>query len=206
MRHANFDRIAWMYDALARLVFGRAIDQSQQALTDFVPASGHLLVLGGGTGRLLPMLWRTSPNIHITYIDASGEMIRRAKARQSQGQHIEFIHGTEADIPEGKANAVITPFYLDMFEGERLDKVVRKIDSHLAEDGQWLVAEFKDAGRWWQRLLLRIMYGFFRWSTGISAARLADYEQVLAGCGWLKIEAFVYYGGFVEAARFVRQR
>lgn len=204
MRHVNFDRIAWIYDTLARLVFGKAIDRSQLALLNYVPRSGNLLVLGGGTGRFLPELWRQRPEVTITFIDASREMIRRAKARQATGQKIQFIYGTERDIPEGTYDAVLTPFYLDLYEGEPLDHIVRVLNSHLAENGQWLVADFRDSGRWWQPILLRIMYLFFRWATGIQAAHLADWSKSLDRVGWHKVTGTFRWGSFIESAQFRR--
>lgn len=204
MRRGSFDRVAWLYDSLARLVFGNAIDKSQQDLLRHLPASGNVLVLGGGTGRFLPELWRLRPALSITFIDASHEMIRRAKAKQAPGQKVQFIHGTERDIPGGPYDSLLSPFYLDMFEGEALDEVLTVLSSHVAPNGKWLVADFNDSGRWWQAIMLDSMYLFFRWTTGIQAAKLADLKTALNKLGWRESDRSTYYRGFIKASLFVR--
>lgn len=204
MRRGSFDRVAWIYDTLARLVFGNAVDKSQEALLRHLPESGNLLLLGGGTGRFLPELWRLRPALSITFIDASHEMIRRAKARQAPGQKVQFIHGTERDIPSGMYDSILTPFYLDMFEGEVLDEILNVLSSHVVQNGTWLVADFNDSGRWWQAIMLNSMYLFFRWTTGIQAAHLADLETALNKLGWRESDQATYYRGFIKASFFVR--
>lgn len=203
MRYNDFDSVAGYYDWLARLVFGRAIDRSQEAFVKAIPAGARLVILGGGTGRILDYLSLNRPDIIVTFVDASERMLARAKRRQPIPT-IEFIHGTEDSLPEGRFDVAMAPFFLDMFPEEKMLTVVEKVSSRLLEGGQWIVADFVTPNRWWQRLLLAIMYTFFRRTTNLMSRELPDWTTVLANRGWEKKESIRFYAGFIEAARFER--
>jgi tRNA (cmo5U34)-methyltransferase len=50
----GFDRLAPFYDSLARLIIGKGIKQSQLHFLNHLRDKTKLLVLGGGTGWILP--------------------------------------------------------------------------------------------------------------------------------------------------------
>lgn len=200
----SFNRIATVYDFLARIVFGSAIDRSSTAFLSHLPSNGRILILGGGTGRLLPALVNTRPQASIVFIDASSVMIDRARKRVDADVNVQFIHGTEDNIPDNRYDAVITPFYLDMFETNALNEVVQKISQKMQGSAQWLVADFQNYS-WWHRTFLSGMYFFFRVTTDIGARHLPDYAGVLFTAGWQKKESKILYAGFIEASRWQRE-
>jgi len=200
----GFNRVAPVYDSLARIVFGSAIDRSTTAFLSQLPSNARILILGGGSGRLLPALVNTLPQAGIVFIDASSKMIDQAKKRVHAGAPVQFIHGTEDNIPDNRFDAVITPFYLDVFETNTLKVVVEKISQKMQGSAEWHVCDFRNHV-WWHRVFLAGMYFFFRLTTDIGARRMADYEVVLLTAGWRKKESKDYYAAFIEASRWQRQ-
>ena len=81
---------------------------------------GNVLFIGGGSGRVLKQLILLKPHLQIDYIDASKKMINRSKTMISNHiHHVNFIHGTQNDIPNIKYDAILTFFYLDLFQAEK---------------------------------------------------------------------------------------
>ncbi len=199
----GFDRIAWFYDPLARLVFGNRLMNAQLHLLHYLKPDSRVLILGGGTGQILERLLERQPDSQLTYIDASISMVRRAQQRHLPGS-VQFIHGDENSIPAQTYDAVITPFYLDVFPEAELPAVIRRISASMTPHAQWIVAEFHPSKRPWDQFLLFTMYAFFRITTGIKAKSLPDWKCALEQNGWAESES--QSDGFIGSAVFKRQR
>ena len=206
---SGFDYVAAFYDPLARLVYGRALQRAQQAaLAAGLPATGQprVLVVGGGSGWVLGEVLRRCPGARILYLEASPRMLARSRAwlarhyRQHAGQVV-FRLGTEAALqPAEQFDALVTFFLLDLFEPERLRQLLARLDTARAPGGAWLLADFGPPRRWWHRLLLELMYGFFGLTTGISARRRPPIEEELARLGLRAAPAGQFFGRMVEAS------
>ena len=206
---SGFDYVAAFYDPLARLVYGRALQRAQQAaLAAGLPAAGRprVLVVGGGSGWVLGQVLARCPGARIVYLEAAPRMLARSRqwlARhwpQAAGQ-VDFRLGTEAALgPAEQFEVLITFFLLDLFEPRRLRQLVAKLGAHRQPGGAWLLADFGPPRRWWHRLLLQLMYGFFGLTTGISGRRRPPIEAELARLGLRAAPAGQFYGGMVEAS------
>ncbi|MDZ4713850.1 MAG: class I SAM-dependent methyltransferase [Cytophagales bacterium] len=202
MKASGFDAVSWYYDVLARLVFQGSIPKAQTEFLHRLPPS-NILVMGGGTGWILPEIFKAQPQAVVWYVEVSQKMIAKAQAQPSRGM-THFIHGTEDDIPSGQLfDAVITPFFLDVFTLAAMDAVIRKIDAAVHPSGLWIVSEFQNK-KTWHRVMLWIMYRFFRFAASIDAAHLADWEESLQRAGWVRKESKEFYAGFIDAAVFQR--
>lgn len=199
----GFDRVAWFYDPLARLVFGNRLMNAQETYLHHLKAHSKVLILGGGTGEILEKLFERQPDCQVTYIDASMAMLKRARKRRPHGR-IQFIHGNENSIPEQTFDAIVTPFYLDVLPEPDLSAVIRKISSHMTPDAQWFVADFRPSERGWDRFLLVTMYAFFRITTGIKARSLPDWKRALEQNGWAESDS--NSDGFIGSGVFRRHR
>lgn len=198
----GFDAIAGIYDRLAGLVYGKSIVQAQLYFLDRVPPKARVLIVGGGTGWLLKALLLKCPDCTVWYVEAS-EQMQIATQRNVAGlaERVHFIHGTEQAIPAGlQVDVVITHFYLDLFAENSLPDIVEHLLSFLRSRGLWLVADFVYRGRWWQALLLRTMFFFFRITSGIESKQLADWHTVLLNGGLQENGSEFFFKGFIRSA------
>lgn len=209
---ADFGALAWCYDLLASLVFGRALRRAQQAaLQAGLPAGcPRVLVLGGGPGWVLTELLRRRPQARVLYLDASGAMLRRAQARlrrqlPAAQPQVEFRLGTERDLRPGEQfDALATFFVLDCFPEGELGPALGRLHAAATSEAAWLVADFAPPRRGWQRALLGLMYGFFRLTVGLRARRLPPWPAALAALGWRPQTQRRFFGEAVASAVYGR--
>lgn len=201
MKLNDFDRLAFVYDGLAKLIFGKSITESQKYFLKNIPDQSKILILGGGTGEVLTELL-TVKNVLICYIEASEKMIMMAKMKSGNDKRIQFIHGTENDIPSNEQfDAVITNFYLDLFSDDSLKIVLRKIKKSITTRAQWIATDFIN-NTWWQSAMLKLMYGFFRMTCNIEARKLPEWRKGLQNVGAKEIDSRNYYGNFIQTSLF----
>ncbi|SHL48287.1 class I SAM-dependent methyltransferase [Hymenobacter psychrotolerans] len=204
---SGFDRVAAFYDPLARLVFGGALQQAQLAALEAGLPEGApvVLLIGGGTGWVLPQVLRRRPQARVVYLEASPEMLARSQALLAQVlpaamAQVEFRLGTEAALARGEAfDAVLTFFFLDLFEPQRLRQLMARLDAVRRPEAPWLLADFAAPRRWWHRGLLAAMYGFFRLTTGISGRHRPPIQDELARLQLRRSNHTAFFGGMVEA-------
>jgi len=202
MKSNDFDRIAFAYDRLTKLVFGRYIIDSQKFFLNRIPEDSSILILGGGTGWILTELFKIKNNVNVCYIEASARMLAMAKEKSTSSQQVRFIHGTESDVPsDHKFDCVITNFYLDLFTNESLWVALGKIKESLAPKAQWIATDFVE-NQWWQKLMLRVMYLFFRLTCNIESQKLPDWNKTLHSIGGKRIDSKKFYNGFIETSVF----
>jgi ubiquinone/menaquinone biosynthesis C-methylase UbiE len=197
----GFDRIAFIYDFLARLIFGSSIIASQEFFLDRIQDRSKVLILGGGSGWLLSDLLELRPVCEVWYIEASEKMITMARKKIRASYTVHFIHGTQDDIPASACfDVVITNFYLDLFTDKGLENVVDKIRNSADSKATWIVTDFVDGNKSWQKLMLLMMYGFFRKTAKIESERLPQWEAAVERSTSKKIDDKYFYGGFIKTA------
>lgn len=208
-RSGDFDRIAWCYDALAGLVFGGSLRAAQRAALAGLPAGApHVLVLGGGTGWVLGEVLRRRPRATVLYLEASGPMLARAAARlrrasPAAGGQVEFRRGTEAALgPAERFDAVVTFFVLDCFPAAALGPALGRLAAARRPGAPWLLADFCQPRRGWQRALLGTMYWFFGAVAALRTRQLPDLHAALAGQGLQPGQQAFFFGGAVEGTVF----
>ena len=209
----GFDHVAWCYDALTRLVFGLALQRAQwAALAGLPPGAPYVLILGGGTGWILTEILRQRPQATVLYLEASPNMLTRARARlgrefpQATAQ-VEFRHGTQAALgPADCFDVLITFFVLDCIALPDLAGALAHLRASQRPGAPWLLADFRPAQRGWRRILLRLMYTFFRLTTGLQARDLADLPAALADLGLYPARRARFFAGAVEAAIFTESQ
>ncbi|AHJ96574.1 class I SAM-dependent methyltransferase [Hymenobacter swuensis] len=205
---SGFDFVAAFYDPLARLVYGTSLRRAQQeALEAGLPAGiSRMLIIGGGTGWVLGEVLRRRPTARLVYLEAAPRMLHRSRAwlHQHMPQHmaqVEFRQGTEAALqPQEQFDAVLTFFFLDLFEPVRLRALVARLRAVLATGGVWLLADFGLPQAWWQSMLLGLMYHFFGLTTGISARQRPPIEAELYRVGLQPEAAGQFFGRMVESS------
>ena len=178
----GFDRIAWVYDWLAWMVFGGRTRKAQQIYISRIPHKAKVLILGGGTGWLVKKILKRRPDIEIIYVEASPRMIKIAQKKLIDfKRNIDYRLGNERRLIEMEAvDVVITPFILDVFNEKRLKDVFWLLDKALKPGGTWLFTDFvipHGKGRNFARVLIWTMYRFFRLVCNIPGRKLLDFER-----------------------------
>lgn len=197
----TFDRIAPYYDRLASLVFGKSIRAAQVCFLSGIPPASYILILGGGTGRIISEIRKQRNNCHIWYIEHSATMLELSRQKNPSDEYLHYIQGTECEIPSHITfDVVITQFYFDLFTVDSLSEALGKIRMALKSNALWLVADFTTPQKWWQHVMLALMYRFFRIVSNIEANKLPRWNEALMAAGFFEFKQKSFFGSFIKSA------
>jgi tRNA (cmo5U34)-methyltransferase len=202
----GFDRLAPVYDKLARFVYGKSIVRAQLFFLGNVRAGSRVLVLGGGSGWLLEELLKVQPDCEVWYIESSLRMMALSKQRCGHHANVHFMLATHSSIPEMVYDVVIMNFFLDMFLPEHIPPLVDMIYRKTQPEGIWIVTDFEDEGKWWQRVLSAMMITFFRMVCAIEAKKLADLKTIVTSRFMTERDAAGFFQGFIKTRIFVKEQ
>lgn len=197
---SGYDKLAPVYDRLATIFVGKQIQQAQLKWLPCLRDRKKLLILGGGTGWILPSIFQVNPNLVIHYVDSSSGMIAKAQANAT-GSLIQFIKGTEADVPDKDYDAVLTNFYLDLFSNAQLPNLITHVKMHLSSSALWLVTDFETHSML-QRVKVRLMYLFFRMMTGLKTHTLPRWHSTMEQAGCLVLKTYNTKRKFIRSVVF----
>src|ERR1700756_5595140 len=161
---ANYNNSAWFYDRLSRLVYGKAMINAQRFLLTFIPSGSKVLIVGGGTGLILEQIAELhAGGLKITYVEIAPKMIAVAEKRHVGENAVVFINNAIENVClQTDFDAVITPFLFDNFTQHNFGLIFEHIQAALKPGGFWLNCDFQRTGKWWQSVLLKTMFLFFR--------------------------------------------
>jgi ubiquinone/menaquinone biosynthesis C-methylase UbiE len=205
---ASYQNSAWFYDRLSRLVYGNALVRAQVYLLQFIKPDASILIVGGGTGWILDELTKLYPSgLHITYVEVAADMMALSKKRNTGANQLLFINDAIENVPlvEG-FDAAITPFLFGNFTTETTHRVFEHIHLLIKPAGLWLNCDFQLTGKWWQRVLLRSMFLFFRIVCHIEASELPDVERCFDRNGYKTMAEKTFFGEFMIAKAYRKLR
>ena len=204
----RFNGIAPMYDRMARLIFGQELERAKRHYLNYIKDGHKILYLGGGTGSILPDLVEKHHNLQIDFVEASDKMIELAKAKVTHTGTctINWIHGTEDNIPHKEYyDIIITNFLLDLFKHEDLEAMMPKIGDSLKKEGFWIFTDFHARTKGIKnRILVRLMYFFFRMIGAIKGNRLLRYGLYFEKIGFRRMAQERFYKDLVETRVYGR--
>lgn len=179
----NFDYIAPFYDALVRLIFGSTLAEAKQQNLSFLKSNPkRILVLGGGTGEILPNLAACCTAAQIIYVERSRlmqKMTRRRLVRLGLKPDILYLRDLKEIGGRVRFDLIITNFFLDMFRQADLKSLVQRLFKLLTANALWFFTDFENLkGR--PSFMINFMYLFFRVTTGLKTRRLPDYGAAFA--------------------------
>jgi len=130
-------------------------------------------------------------------------MMVRSRQRNTSQNKVIFINAAIENVyPDTKFDVILTPFVFDNFNGETADKVFRHLHQLLKPAGLWLNCDFQLTGKWWQTILLKSMFLFFRLICGIEASKLPDVQRLFASNNYQATDHKCFYGDFVTARAY----
>lgn len=198
----NYDASAWFYDALAKLVFGKALVKAQQFLIREIKPKSHILIVGGGTGWILEELACIQPcNLKITYVEISAKMLALSKKRNCRQNEVAFVHKAieEYQLAQ-KYDVILTPFLFDNFSEKRIQLVFNQLHASLKLDGLWLLSDFQvqeNRHGKWQKVLLQTMYLFFGWLCNVETKTLVKMDIYFQTKNYILVNQKTFYQGFI---------
>lgn len=185
----SFDRLAPFYRTMELLSAGGKLQECRTAFLDEIPEPRHILLAGEGHGRFLPLCAARFPQARITVIDSSAAMLEIARRKIPSG-NIEFIHTDILawDATGATYDLIVTHFFLDCFPSDELATVVSRLAHAATPDANWLLADFEvpdgHAASLRSRIILSLLYTFFRIVTGLRANSLSPPEADLERAGF----------------------
>lgn len=202
----DFDRVASIYRALEYLSFGRALEHARFTGLHRLAGCRDILVLGEGDGRCLAQLLRVAPAARVHCVDASAAMIARARARVADRDlprvTFEQADARVVELPIGHYDAVVTCFFLDCLSPAEVEALIQRIAPSLRPGARWLFADFAVPAHGWRRVIfqpiVRGLYLFFKWRTGLKVTRLPPSEALLEQHGWRTVNQREFRRGLIR--------
>jgi len=198
MNSNDFDKVAPFYDRLAGLIFGKSIKKAQTEYLHLIKPDSKILILGGGTGWILKEILTRQPEVEISYVEKSTQMIELAKTA-CPNYNVEFVSlPFEEWQTEEKFDFIICNFFLDVFQSQKLkNQIIPKIKRLIAENGRLLVADFQVNPLIYQKILLRAMHIFFGLLSNLESQKLVDLNQLLISNGLKESSAYYFFKGMI---------
>jgi ubiquinone/menaquinone biosynthesis C-methylase UbiE len=210
----SFDRLAPHYRAMERMLAGPRLQRCRLAWLEKIQQPANILVLGEGHGRFLPELVRRFPDCPITCLDASSAMLMVAQGNLQrlipQPANIQWVHSDvmKWTAPPSAYDLVVTHFFLDCFTATELDALVTKISASLKPRAEWLLADFHlpvdGVRRMRAKVILWLMYRFFRVATRLSATELVSPAPWLSAQGFMLKQQKTFEWGLLHSQLWER--
>ncbi len=209
-RTANFDPVAKGYRTIERLVYGSMLEEARFSLLERWANARRLLLLGDGDGRCLARVLKIAPGASIVSVDASAAMLRLAASRLTaqERERVEFVCADARTfvLEKGDFDGIGTLFFLDCFSDDEVRLLAARLRAALRPGGLLLYADFELAGaglsRLWKRVLIGVMYAFFRVIARLRTTALPNAVNALEAEGFVETERRIWWGGFVRASAF----
>ena len=186
----NCDPIARWYRFFEYSAFGHELERRRFEFLPQTTGSRHALMLGEGDGRFLRLFLDQNPEATVDCVDSSSKMLSLAKQRA--GSHHTRVGFYQADAlhwtpPRDDYDLIVTHFFLDCFNQSEASLLIAGIAQHAAQ-AQWIVSDFHQPQQGFAALRatcwLRVLYAFFRFTTGLRTHQLPDHRALLTAKGF----------------------
>jgi len=188
---------------LTSIFIGRAYIHSQEYVLSYIPPHARILLLGGGSGKLLLTLLTTCDVQELCYVEASPVMLKKAqmsveKAVLTSQSRIQWCIGNHKLLKEDQIfDIVITPFVLDIYPVDELVNIIRHLNKKLKKGGYWLYTDFvPPSDRGFHYYFQSMMYSFFQYVSKIPARSMPHTRPLFSRMGYELVaqKEFFYKG------------
>jgi len=210
-----FGRLARFYALLEWLSFGPALARRRRCfLADPRVANARRgLVLGDGDGRFTAALLERYPELEITAVDASAEMLAELERRVHAQAPSARLDLQCADlrcwpVPDANYDLVVSHFVFDCLTTRELSELIARIEPALAPNARWLVSDFAipTHALWtpFAKLLVRFLYFAFGLLTGLELSELPQHQNALKSASFQLMNAETALGGTLRSELWER--
>lgn len=143
-----FDQWATYYDILLTTPFYQAVHKRMLTYAE-IPATGYVLDLGCGTGKLFKRLGKLYPDLTGVGLDLSPEMIAQAEAKNMHGDRLRFTLGNAEAMPFADNSFDVVFNTISFLHYPNPEKVLAEVQRVLKPAGKLYLADF-GKGELWQ--------------------------------------------------------
>lgn len=209
----GFDRLSIVYDGIVRIVFGDRLNVLQQKTIRAVGPAKNILMVGGGSGVLLPFILAETGAEQLHFAELSSKMRQKAAARLSsiELEKTRFLSDWK-NATDQPFDLILLPFVLDCYQSGSIASMLASYKELLSENGTMIITDFsaeKAAGyeaHWLKSTFIRLLYTFFRATTSIEASSLAPFDTLAAEAGFKRLEKQSIIGGWVQSTHWTVPR
>jgi SAM-dependent methyltransferase len=191
----NCDFLARWYRWLEYAAFGGALRRRREAFLFELGNPQKVLVLGDGDGRFLQAFCALYPEAQVDAVDSSERMIELARGRV--GDRVRFhLADAREFVFEENYDLAVAHFFFDCFEEDELAALLSKVQAK-----NLLVSEFQNTR--WSWPVVRGLYVFFRFTTGLRTRVLPDHRATLERLGFRMEKAETTLAGLLASELWV---
>lgn len=127
-------------------------------------------------------------------------MIALARRRHIGTNKVTFITGNAQEVTAvHNYDVVITPFLFDNFTEDGAQQLFTAINGQLSPQALWLYCDFNNTDKLSHRLLLKMMYTFFRLCCGIPATHMPAMAGHFHRSGYEVVTQKDFMNGFITS-------
>ena len=210
----GFDRLASIYDLVVWLVFGNKISNLKKTFLESLSKGDNSIIIGGGSGKILEYALQSDIATNFVYAELSERMIEKTKSRitASDLSRIEFCDDFEPKLQEKKFDYIILPFVLDCYRNRDVKAMLSQFSAALTENGSIVFFDFnlsKEDGfepKQWKTGFIKLLYTFFRLTTGIPAKKLPSFSRHFNEAGFYRGRTTLISNGWIQAIEWKREK
>lgn len=204
---SGFDLITPIYDACVHLVFQNTFDHLQVEALSYLEPSDHCLIIGGGSGKILRQAMDLNIAKKFDYCELSNRMIDKTINRLSTQERDRVHFYPDFKSAENKFDLVVLPFVLDCYPEQMVSEILDDIKKAITPNARVLVIDFNEERivsnlkpSISQKLLLKLLYIFFRVVAGINAKSLPPIFTLCKKAGMQSVRTWERKGGWIQAS------
>ncbi|NQY68121.1 MAG: class I SAM-dependent methyltransferase [Flavobacteriales bacterium] len=206
----GFDYLAKNYNFFLKFTIGKAIHRSQTCFFKHIKNCQIILIVGGGTGKLLVEVLKNYPDVHVDYVDVSSRMIEQSRLRitkETPGR-IDKVNFINTDILNHNGpnsyDVILTPFILDCFNERDLALNIKHLWGSLKSNGIWLHSDFNPHpkniySKIFSRIMISSLYLFFNTLCKLDVSLLPDFKKIYLNLNFKIDEEQLFLGGLISS-------
>jgi len=180
----DYNHIAWIYDWLAKIVFDGKQEQAKQEFLTKIPDKAKILVVGGGTGKIIDYLRDLNKQLEVDFVEQSANMLFHARKRTISHLEINFHQQSILDLGTTDYDVVLTNFFFGQFSQAQALLILQHLKTKLRPEGILIFSDFINTIHLWDKVITRIMFGFFQLTARIRTNTFPSYNHMFSSQGF----------------------
>ena len=177
----NYNNIAWIYDLLTKLVFGNKQDRANKEFIGKIPKKSRVLIVGGGTGKIINDLDKLDKNLEIDYVEISSNMNELSRRRTNRTLVLSFYNKSILDFDKKGYDVIIANFFFDQFPQSVGQEIAMHLYPKLKKDGFMIFSDFIPNDNFLDGFITALSFAFLRITANLDSRKLPHYTELFTG-------------------------